>query len=653
MLKRKVFWMKMILFLLCGLTFALVFMPQSDAMEWSAIRDGSLYLRADRAETLQVRWNAAWQAEANREQIYLLKGDGSLQEQLDIHADKTQGEHDFALKPDGADYRLGIPGYSFRNYRVRHDDAIAAQFEPAKVHFSVDAPRDAELYFRVAANKSAILNGKHHGGVSALQATRLSDATTVRLNLQSHARYGAFDRVSLPVSRQDEIWRLKLEGQGKAAFWLDGVANLFAQKAEHLHPLRQTPGHVTLRLKENVLGPTPKLGVALPYAMLPEAVLDSLEILKPQAATFYSFGDALARNPGREVPLRRLYVERFGIKHDITLLANTERRAVLTADPQTLNGINIWLADRIKQNSGGRHYLAFADEPNLNYPDYASFSRYCDALLAWTARETQKIQAARAAGVRIAEPASSRFLDGPFHDDAARRRGIDWARDLLKKYDKNIDAVAWHEWMTRDLFATRRYRDNVLAAAQLVGRDVDGRPRKALLIGQTNISSGSSISPYQQEGQFAALWWASVVINAAQDGLLDMLNWFPAIDDAGHPKGMMRENGALRPVGLAQAFIRRHWLPQVEALDNDAFEVDALAMRDVGRRSLIGVNKSVRVQQVRLENASELCRDNAGARLELFGPDQRVRVTTLNCSGAHPELRLPGQTLFALVWRKT
>ena len=34
-------------------------------MQWGDIRDGSLYLQADRPDTVTVRWVPAWQAEAN------------------------------------------------------------------------------------------------------------------------------------------------------------------------------------------------------------------------------------------------------------------------------------------------------------------------------------------------------------------------------------------------------------------------------------------------------------------------------------------------------------------------------------------------------------------------------------------------------------
>lgn len=83
-----------------------------------------------------------------------------------------------------------------------------------------------------------------------------------------------------------------------------------------------------------------------------------------------------------------------------------------------------------------------------------------------------------------------------------------------------------------------------------------------------------------------------MVINASADGLLDMLNWFQAADEPDYPKGMLAQRSAsqfsLKPVAVAQQFIARHWLANVQALDNPAFEVDALAMSEAGRHSLLG-----------------------------------------------------------------
>ena len=617
------------------------------SMRWGEIRDGSLYLQTDRPDSVTVRWTPAWQADANEEHLYLLDGQGKLQGERLIKASETRGTQSWALLPGAASYRLEIPGYSFRNYRVEHDEHTVALFEPAKVHFSAQTQNGDELYFKVAPGEHAVLAGKFHGGVNALQAQRVGDDQSLTLTLKPYRAYWQFDQLALPVSEREQVWRLRLQGSGKAAFWLDGTANRFAQTPQQLKPVREESGQIHLTLHDKILGRTPDLGIALPYVMPPASSHAVLDALKATAASYYSFVDVTAKNPHFEDAFRQAYQERFGIRQDITLLAGSQRQADLRADVQSNGGLDAWLAGTRALGGKGTHYIGFADEPNLNY---LSFEQY-RAIFASMARQVRSDPANARAGVRIAMPASSRLVNGPFADNAADKRGIDWARRLLGESAEQIDALAWHEWMIRDLLATRVYRDSVHRAAELVGLDAHGQPRKALLLDQTNMSSGSSLSPYDQETHYASLWWASVVINASQDGLLTMLNWFQAADEPQYPKGMIRvlgdERFELKPVGLAQQFIAQHWLHQVLWLENDGFEVDVLAMAGDEQRGLLGVNKGTRLQRVDLSGAK--CPLNNGA-LRYFGTDNRSRDAPFACRDGRVSFDLPGETLFALSW---
>ncbi|WP_019580124.1 hypothetical protein [Pseudomonas mandelii] len=620
---------------------------QAAPMRWTDIRDGSLYLQADRPDTLTIQWVPAWQADANEEHLYLLDGNGNLKGDRLIAASESRGKQSWPLAPGAASYRLEIPGYSFRRYTVEHDERTVALFAPAKVHFSAETRGGDELYFKVAPGEHAVLAGKFHGGVSALLAQRVGDNKQVTLALKPYRAYWQFDQLELPVTQDEQVWRLRLQGSGKVAFWLDGTANLFAQNPQQLKPLREDAGQTRLTLHKETLGPTPNLGIYLPYVLPPQSSFAALDALKPQAGSYYSFVDVTAQNPHHEDAFRQLYQNRFGITQDITLLAGSQRQADLRADTTSNAGLDAWLTATRALGGGGTHYIAFADEPNLNYSSYANYQAIFNSM----ARQVRSDPANAKAGIRIAMPASSRFVNGPFTDDAADKRGIDWARRLLAESGEQIDALAWHEWMVRDLLATRVYRDSVRRAAELVGLDAKGRPRKALLLDQTNLSSGSSLSPYDQETHFASLWWASVVINSAQDGLLDMLNWFQAADEPNYPKGMVRVLGGdrfeLKPVGLAQQFIRQHWLKNVMRLDNDAFEVDVLAMATEHQRSLLGVNKGARLQRVDLAGAT--CPLTKGA-LVYFGADSLSREGKFNCQDGRVSFDLPGQTLFALSW---
>ncbi|NER65514.1 hypothetical protein G3436_18645 [Pseudomonas sp. MAFF212427] len=618
-------------------------------LRWPDIRDGSLYLTPARAEHVQLSWVPAWQADANQEQVYLLDANGRLAAQHIIAMQEGRGKLSWPVEAGRGSYQVAIPGYSFRRYRLEYDDTSTAQFAPAKVHFSLETDTPTNLYFHVAPGERAVLAGKYHNGVRSFDLQRISDNKRLKLPLLDHKAYWQFDQVQLPVSPEPQTWRLTLNGSGKAAFWLDGSANLFALRAQDLTPLQQHPGTVNLRSTAKVMGPTPRLGNNLPYVLPPVSSYETIDALKLQAAGYYTFADVLARKPQYELPFRRLYQERFGILHDITLMAATGRKSDLMRSRANDGALDDWLATSVALGGKGLHYIAFADEPNLNYADYSVYRSF----FASMAQRVRDYPGAHAAGVRIAMPASSRLVNGPLRSDAAQRIGMDWAKRLLAEFEPQIDALAWHEWMIRDLLATRSYRDSVRRAAELVGLDSNGRPRKALLLDQTNLSSGSTLSLYEQNTQYAALWWASVVINASQDGLLDMLNWFHIADEPEWPKGMVKvlsnNRFELKPVGLAQQFIGQHWLDQVLQLDNDAFEVDALAMARGAQRSLLGVNKGDRLQRVSFATPSTRCPQAAPA-LMLFGPDNVARNAPYECQQGQVNFDVPGQTLFALSW---
>ncbi len=619
------------------------------ALEWSGIRDGAVHVWPTREELLHIEWSPAWQADANQEQLYLQRGNGQLVQRFAIPAEEVQGRREWRIKPDDDGYRLEIPGYSFRHYRVRHPDTAASLFEPVKHHFSLETGRELELYFRVPAGVGAQLGGKHHDGVRALHAERLSDGKALTLQLRRHGLYPRHDLLSLPVSERDEIWRLRLVGTGKAAFWLDNTDNLFAQRPEDLRRRpSQAEGRVNLTLRDSVVGPPARLGIGLPYTLPEDAQL--MGELRPQTAGHYSFVNVMARNPAHEQRFRPQYRHRYGIDHDITLMAKTGRVHLLDFDATSRAGLKAWLDSTISLGKGGIHYLSPADEPNLNYPSYAAFSRY----FAQMARQVRDDPRAQAAGIRIAMPASSRLVNGPTMQGARDRRGLDWAARLLAEHEPLIDALAWHEWFIRDLRATEWYRYSVRQAADLVGYTPQGRPRKALLIDQTNLSSGNTVSPYEQETRFAALWWASVAIQASQDGLLDMLNWFLLADDDHHFKGLLKlETGdrySLRPVGQAMVFMLEHWGDQVLKLDNDAFEIDALAMRSGVRMNLLGVNKVARNQQVRFDLDGTPCSGLDPPHLTLFGDG--ATPSSPRCEDTAWRFEVPGETLFALTWEQ-
>ena len=64
---------------------------QAAPMRSADIRDASLYLQADRPDSLTAHWVPTWQAEANEERIYWLNGQGKIQGERLIAASETQG----------------------------------------------------------------------------------------------------------------------------------------------------------------------------------------------------------------------------------------------------------------------------------------------------------------------------------------------------------------------------------------------------------------------------------------------------------------------------------------------------------------------------------------------------------------------------------
>lgn len=617
-------------------------------VHWQSIRDGSFLVFPENEDTLSIEWKDAWLSNANDEEIYLINNNGELTKKVKINKNSSSGKYQIHIIKKNAPYKLIIPGYSFRNYKVSHSKETHSLFEPNKLHFSVDIPHQAIIYFKSPKNAEVTFSGKYHSGVRKITLQRLSDNLTINLNLKNHSDYPKFDSTQLPSSATDEIWQVSFSNSGKIAFWLDGAKNLFALAPTQLDPVSLPVAQTQIVLTGLASGFSPDIGVALPYITPPSHSLALLDSLHIKAASFYSFVDVITKNLEREQEFRSLYDQRFKIKNNITLLAGTHRKAVLEANTETLNGLTLWTEDSLRLDPTANHYIAFADEPNLNFSSYQEFSNYFSSMLS----HLKGLPNITQSGIKVAVPASARFLDGPFRSSAQSRLGIDWTKRLLAEHDSDIQAIAWHEWMTRNLYATRRYQDSINAAAKLVGLDGNGRPQKALLIDQTNISSGNSVSPYEQETQYAALWWASVIINASQTGLLEMLNWFHIADELDHQKGLIAvsEQGELRlkPVAKAHAFLTKDWLKEVKKVENSSFELDILHSQDNDRNQLIGVNKSTRKHQLNI-HLTQSC--PTALQLSIFDAESVIHDTEYNCIGNTLSFNLPKHSIFKANWR--
>ncbi|PXF32874.1 hypothetical protein WH50_02170 [Pokkaliibacter plantistimulans] len=630
-------------------------------LNWNSLREGTFYLFPQGTTDLQLSWeDAVGRASQDEDHVYLLNRRGALSQSWILGTDKTNGS-DTAVLNDKGPYQLEITGYSARRFSVVSNSSNIVLQPPKGRYFMDTSQTDAELYFKVKANEQAKLGGKYYRGITALEAVRLSDNKKVTLTLNQSYQYGyQYDLADLPTSSSDQLWKLTLKGQGgRPAFWLDGTNNYFAQNTAALDEdiNLYTVGTVGLTLNNTVLGNTPLLGLYGYYYDTPNkannppsAALAEILKTKPKVISQYAIYDSLTRDPSRmDAPLAQYKAD--GVEQTITLISGSGRdgSTSITEDNGDIRtGISKWLDAIVRANYPGPHYLAIADEPNFRYPDYATFEKAVVSLSEFI----NNYPGARQAGVRVIAPASSRFTETPpttLDVKSTERRGVQWAAQLLKSYPSTLDALAWHEWMVYDLLDTRRYRTEVQTAASLVGKKTDGSPRIPLLIDQTNIGPGNSTSDYEQNTLFAAMWWASAVINASQDGLLSAFSFFPGVDDTNHHKGIMTSDFQLRPVGYAQQFVAKHWLTKVQKLNNDAFEVDAMAMSDGAQRRILGVNKApYRVQNVTLGGTGVPC-NNSSLKLTVFNKWGEYERST-SCSNGKVTFTVPGETIFALSW---
>lgn len=567
------------------------------AVTWEGVRDGVVWVRAGKEPSpdLAVRWRDAWEARSHRESLWLQDPRGGLVERLRLDFAQVEGRHAFPTDRGAGDYRLEVPGLSFRYYDVTVPDQLPSVFEPVKVHFSMRARAGDALYFRVPEGASFCLGGKFHDGPDRIEIWRPDGTPAGLLRLERHKKYSRFDRLSFDQA-PGGVWRIRFPEGGKVSFWLDGVGNYFARRPEDLFTPERLPGLAPVRVTSQVVGRSPRLGTMLEFADLPEKAYARLQGLGLAAANHYAFQEPLADRPDKDRSWLRVYRDRLGLTHSLTIFDVT--RGERNPD---LAGYGRFIRRYLESHAGGEApMIAFYDEPNLIFDSEAAF---LDAH-RFLAEGLKKSGRRELAAPKIAAPESSGLVNGPTASGA--RRGADWLRTLLRTQGDMIDAVSWHEWMVRDLISTPWYAESVLEAARLDAEfpRPNAGPRE-LILAQTSISSGPDVSPYEHDTFFAALWWGSVTARAGSVGKLSVLNWFKSVDDPErYDKGLMRfdRDWTLKPVGEAMRFVAKAMRPRVLEAACDSAEVDVLAMTDEAGRevSILFVNKFPRTNQVRL-----------------------------------------------------
>lgn len=626
--------------------FCFAFPKQVGATVWPDIRDGVIHIEIPADPLLpisiSVNWQDAWISKSQTDHIFLQKPNGSLQEKIILNDHNTPGKKQLNLVTAGI-YRLEITGASFRNVTVTIPEGVHSMFEPVKVHKSISLPAREKLYFHVPKAKEFTFGCKTYGQISRFTLSPNKGDDVFAVNCRKHKNHSEFDQKEFPPSKKETIWELRWRGKGKVSFWVDSIPNLFAQAPEDLFELQYAAAESHVQVTNTILGRIPAIGAALPFTAPPQNAYALIKGWKLSAANHYIFTDYFEDQQSRNNDFLSLYEEQFSIPDNNAIFGISGRKTVFDSTERAQQAVLGYLKQH-KNLPGHRTYYSIGDEPNLNYPSYKSYAKLFGSIA--TAIKNNPDETIRK--TRLAVPQSSRFQYGPTRSGAEDRVGIDWAEKLIKEYGEYIDAISWHEWLVRDLLDTPRYRESVERANTLIHKYQDRFKNKpALIIGQTNISSGSSLSPYENDTFFAALWWTSVVIQSSLPGTLNQLIWFKAADDGIYNKGLVTVHGNSfieKPVGRAMTFINSNIGSWVMKITGNHPELDVLATLSADKTELrlLGVNKMARkhVLQLSLPHRYQMM------TLRLFSVDKQSE-TTSKIDATSLQLPLEGETIFA------
>ncbi len=621
-------------------------LSQADTL-WPGLRDGVVHVSkmGGSSMALQLQWQGAWIPESQEERVYFQNPDGSLIRRVTVAPERASGAETITTASTDGVYRVEVPGASFRNYQLLIPGNHASMFEPVKLHQGMLVSDGDSLYFRVPANRAFRVGGKNYGGIDSFSITPVAGGTTTSLTINSFTEeeYSRYDSVSIAAASGERIFRLTFNGAGKVSVWLDDIPNVFAKLPAQLFTLTPADGNTQVTVG-NAIGEAPAVGAALPFAEPPTFAYSLLDDWALKSTNFYFFQDTLSNNIDADKAFLTTYQNRFGLRNAVTILSNTGRQPLIEDTSATADFLQNYLKRRHENGLLNDAYVAFADEPNLNYSDINEFEdQFVTLASTLKSHSDPSIRS-----TKIAAPQSSRFWNGPTRDGAAGRRGSDMAERLLANHYNLFDAVSWHEWQVRDLIATDWYYDSITRAWQLMKRyQPAGQPEKKLVIAQTNISSGYSLSPYEQDTFFASLWWTSVVAQSARTGKLSSLVWFKAADDGLYNKGLVSltaTNYTAKPASEAMKFVSAHLGRSVLSTQSSHPELDAVATLDGNNRLLIlGVNKGDRRQHVTL-NVPRTLKSVTVHTLSDTGSNTSTQVI----EGVRVQVDLPPRTLFAI-----
>lgn len=623
------------------------------------LRECDVYLRPQVDDNVTISWEGAYMPDVNEETLWLQDDKGSLLQEIRIYEDQVDGSVNLPLE-GGKEYKLVVPGYSYRNYSLTFERTLEWVIEPVKVHFFGSLGAEGRFYFKVLAGESATFCMKDYNrgaieGPFGATLTRVSDDFSINLDTEIKQWFYQYDTVAIPVDGAlDQFWRVDLKGKGRTALWLDGIPNLFSEGTSTYWRPAVNANAVTVNTPTYTtpIGKVPKFGHYMDYTTIPPEVSSLVLDLKGQTFNSYTFWGPMSTNPHFEDVFKTQFSSVYGVERDYTIFDAGTRETLFRFDlePRCALGIDAWI-DLMYTNRayGVEHIISATDEANLSAPDYEWFRTNFIAFAEHVRANPKTIPA----NIKIAAPCSSRFDHGVTSEQNGRK-GEDWGRMIVAERPDLVDAIVWHDWTVHGLLNLRQYAQTIEKAYDI------GGPSRKLCIEQTNTGGGSAVSLYQQNTQFISLWWAGIFAVATNTGKLDDLIYFLLADEVSHPKGLIltdEDYTFFEPKHVAkfQGWLANHLkgngIGTAYHIDNPQIELELCAFTNVKasvtRKFLMGVNKSVRPYTV---NLNQFNWGTSGVTLEVFKPDGTTEVLspTINVGAQTCTFTLAAETIFLL-----
>ena len=608
---------------------------------WEGLRSAIVYVRVsdsdDSAGEIGLDWTPAWISDAQRERLYWYDPVGNLVKRVEIERSQPSGSVSLPLAGGPGDYRLVIPGYSFRKYRVRVPGQYKSVIEPEKLHFSMEIGSGDSFW--TGPLESARFHLKSHSDTAAFALTTQNGEKYAI----AHAASGNYrDHEALDLEFQNTQAKLTVTDGGKFSFWLDNAQNVFAQTSEGWFQPNWESGKAVFTVSDRVIGETTEVGTYTEFAPLPEDLTQLLRDTRPSIIHSYIFEDVMPKHVARDAANNRALLQ-LGVRQLYGLLSRTTRDSLPKSASKSAQFLDTYLRRRFAEDLP-LHIVAFVDEPNLRYRSYEAYEAYHLAL----AQTVRSVSETLGVQLEIAAPESSRMVNGPTNKPRRFQTGFSWTQKLLNRHWHTVDVISWHMWQYRYLEALDQYPETIEQVYQLNARlaqKADDRP-KDLSISQTNLGSGPNTSTYQQNTHYAGLWWASVVSQSINTGKLDSLIWFKAVDEGPYGKGLLEPRQgqlARKPIANAMIFINETLLPSTLEAKSTAHEVNIAAMRSAsGETNLLCVNKSRRDYSVFLYTAGM-----AFDTIDYLGADESITTSALSEAqqdGSAPIL-IPAETI--------